>query len=328
MKFDTRRIMTKAVAVTALFCMTMQTTFAALLNLATDPLSVTQVPPKVMLAISKDQQLYKKAYNDYTDLDGDGTIDTNYKHTIEYYGYFDPFKCYKYSSDRFEPAAKSSDKLCDGSTWSGNFLNWVAMSRIDYSTVLFLVGVIYVLLSRFRSSDLYAAAAAIAGNAGLWALWHEQGTTLVQHPQIWLIPPAVCALVAAQLNQSRLKPEQLTAVRYAAMILIYVSSAGEMFITGVADSLLMPMVLAALSVAGAFVGILLRVRAFLYLGTSFLGLAILSMVAHASQNIHHVWPWWTFGITLGLALLTAFATFERHRPAVLQMLDDLQQWEQ
>jgi len=205
---------------------------------------------------------------------------------------------------------------------------WVATSRVDYSTVLFLVGVIYVLLSRFRTSDLYAAAAGIAGNAGLWALWHEQGTTLVEHPQVWLIPPAVCALVAAQLNQNRLKPEQLTAIRYAAMILIYVSSAGEMFITGVAESLLMPMVLAALSVAGAFVGIMLRVRAFLYLGTSFLGLAILSMVAHASQNIHHVWPWWTFGITLGLALLTAFATFERHRPTVLQMLDDLQQWEQ
>src|SRR3712207_56145 len=96
MKLDTKRFFKKAVTIAALFCMTTQTTFAALLNLASEPLAVSQVPPKIMLTVSKDQQLYKKAYNDYSDLDGDGTIETTYKHTIQYYGYFDPFKCYEY----------------------------------------------------------------------------------------------------------------------------------------------------------------------------------------------------------------------------------------
>src|SRR4029079_11498887 len=72
----------------------------------TEPLFIGVTPsPKVMLTISKDQQLYKKAYNDYSDLDGDGQIDTTYKHSILYYGYFDPRKCYLYSqpNGRFEP---------------------------------------------------------------------------------------------------------------------------------------------------------------------------------------------------------------------------------
>src|ERR1051326_2721173 len=96
----------KAIVALALFCMTTQSSFAALLNLAQAPLFVgANIPPKVMLTISKDQQLYKKAYNDYTDLDGDGNMETTYKHTVFYYGYFDPAKCYAYSvaNGRFEP---------------------------------------------------------------------------------------------------------------------------------------------------------------------------------------------------------------------------------
>jgi type IV pilus assembly protein PilY1 len=123
----------KAIAMTAVFCMTTQSTFAALLSLPQVPLyAATATPPKVMLTISKDQQLFKKAYNDYSDLDGDGQLETTYKHAIDYYGYFDPSKCYTYSTsnNRFEPASVSADKYCSGQ-WSGNFLNWVSMSRMD-----------------------------------------------------------------------------------------------------------------------------------------------------------------------------------------------------
>jgi type IV pilus assembly protein PilY1 len=133
MKLTTRRLIEKAIAVTALTCMTAQPTLAALINFAQTPLFIgANVPPQVMLAISKDQQLYKKAYNDYSDLDGDGQIETTYKHAIDYYGYFDPTKCYNYSTanHRFEPASVSASKYCAGN-WSGNFLNWASMSRMD-----------------------------------------------------------------------------------------------------------------------------------------------------------------------------------------------------
>ncbi|WP_167505997.1 PilC/PilY family type IV pilus protein [Desulfosediminicola flagellatus] len=105
----------------------------------TMPISIVSegVTPKVMIATSNDHQLYYAAYNDYTDLDDDGVADTTYSNDIEYYGYFDSYKCYGYSTSntRFEPAAVTADKYCNAGDstgqWSGNFLNWVSMSRID-----------------------------------------------------------------------------------------------------------------------------------------------------------------------------------------------------
>ena len=95
------------------------------------PLSLTtHVKPLVMLNLSNDHQLYFAAYNEYTDVDEDGIVDRTYEHTFNYYGYFDSFKCYNYSSGVFTPASYSADKYCAGN-WSGNFLNWVTMARID-----------------------------------------------------------------------------------------------------------------------------------------------------------------------------------------------------
>lgn len=101
------------------------------------------VKPRVMINASKDHQLYFKAYNDYSDLDGDGIPETTYKHSFNYYGYFDSYKCYTYDpvDKRFEPRSFTTDKYCTSTAgvdndatsgeWSGNFLNWVSMSRID-----------------------------------------------------------------------------------------------------------------------------------------------------------------------------------------------------
>ncbi|MBU3070684.1 hypothetical protein KOI40_12700 [Aestuariicella sp. G3-2] len=85
---------------------------------------------KVLLALSNDHQLYFKSYSDYDDLDFDGTVETTYTHSIDYVGYFDPYKCYTYNNARFEPVSESSSKYCSGN-WSGNFLNWASMTRID-----------------------------------------------------------------------------------------------------------------------------------------------------------------------------------------------------
>jgi len=197
----------------------------------------------------------------------------------------------------------------------------------EYSTVLFVAGLLYVVLSMWRKSFVYGLAAALAGNAGLWALFHEQGASILTHPQMWFIPPALSVLVAAQLNRQRLAAGQLSGIRYLAVTVIYVSSTGDMFITGVGRNLWLPMLLALLSVAGVFAGILMRVRAFLYLGTSFLMLSLVSMVWHAQRSIGHVWPWWAFGIALGLAILAVFGLFEKKQNEVLLALKQLRQWE-
>jgi type IV pilus assembly protein PilY1 len=101
------------------------------LTLAQEPLFlIGSVKPQVMLDISKDQQLYKRAYNDYSDLDNDGQFETTYKHGIDYYGYFDSYKCYEYSGGLYVPVSVTTNKYCSGQ-WSGNFLNWATMTRMD-----------------------------------------------------------------------------------------------------------------------------------------------------------------------------------------------------
>jgi type IV pilus assembly protein PilY1 len=95
----------------------------------------TAIPPLVMLVMERDHRLYYEAYNDASDLDVDGKLDVGYKHSIDYYGYFDPYKCYVYQGSganaKFVPSYTTSDKYCRGDAWSGNFLNWLTMSRID-----------------------------------------------------------------------------------------------------------------------------------------------------------------------------------------------------
>lgn len=96
----------------------------------------TAATPLMMLTLSRDEQLFKKAYPDYTDLNGDGTLDTTYQDTFNYSGYFDAKLCYGYSTtdNRFKAnavATGANGHHCNGSAWSGNFLNWVTMSRID-----------------------------------------------------------------------------------------------------------------------------------------------------------------------------------------------------
>lgn len=104
---------------------------------AQSPLFMTQpVRPIAMLNMSNDHQLFFKLYDDYSDIDGDGEPDTTYKHDYDYYGYFDDGLCYEYSDSRFTPVNTASvDGYCnEGSNsgeWSGNFLNWATMTRVD-----------------------------------------------------------------------------------------------------------------------------------------------------------------------------------------------------
>jgi type IV pilus assembly protein PilY1 len=107
--------------------------FAQVLTPAIPPNIVTSTPrPMIMLNMSKDHQLFYRAYDEFSDLTGDGIPETTYAHSFDYYGYFDSYKCYDYSgtSNRFEPTSINTDKYCSGN-WSGNFLNWATMTRMD-----------------------------------------------------------------------------------------------------------------------------------------------------------------------------------------------------
>lgn len=111
------------------------------------PLSVRQnVRPMVMLVASKEHRLFYEAYNDASDIDGDGTLDTRFKPSLNYLGLFNASLCYEHNdkSDNtglFSPVslASGSGRTCRGK-WSGNWLNYVTTSRIDALRVVLYGG--------------------------------------------------------------------------------------------------------------------------------------------------------------------------------------------
>ena len=102
------------------------------LNIAQQPLFTrASLPPLNMLVMGKDHKIYYEAYNDASDLTGDGVPDVGYKPAIDYYGYFNSYACYNWNGDYFTPASATSDKRCGGTAWSGDFLNYLTTSRMD-----------------------------------------------------------------------------------------------------------------------------------------------------------------------------------------------------
>jgi type IV pilus assembly protein PilY1 len=69
------------------------------------------VEPNIMIILDNSGSMNEPAYN------------AGYKHTTKYYGYFEPYKRYTYSSNVFYRSSAGA--------WDGNFLNWATMRRVD-----------------------------------------------------------------------------------------------------------------------------------------------------------------------------------------------------
>lgn len=124
---------------------------AAPLSIPSVPLAATlNAKPMTMLIAGRDHRLFYEAYNDASDINGDGVLDLRFNPQIEYYGLFDSGICYAYVGTRttndngttkngeyFRPESPVNDsqRRCNGSgqgsLWSGNWLNYVTTSRID-----------------------------------------------------------------------------------------------------------------------------------------------------------------------------------------------------
>jgi hypothetical protein len=201
-------------------------------------------------------------------------------------------------------------------------------SKADGATLMLLAGMAYLSIGVMHDSMFGRILALVFGNLALCLFYGRFETFSFQsHPQLWLIPPAVSALIAAQLNRSLLNPSQLTGIRYFSAAVVYISSTSEIFISGIGDQLWPPIVLALLSVAGILAGILLQVRAFLYFGMLFLLMAMISMVSHAHRRFDHVWPWWAFGIAMGIGILVMFGLFEKRKNELKNFTNHLKEWD-
>lgn len=117
----------------AVSCLTLSVSIHAKpIDLADAPIFVNKaVPPLNLLVMGKDHKLYYEAYSDNSDLDGDSVIDVGYKpEQIDYFGYFNSNLCYTHLGGKFIPEEKANNKTCSNK-WSGDFLNYLATSRMD-----------------------------------------------------------------------------------------------------------------------------------------------------------------------------------------------------
>ena len=118
-------------------------TAPGLITIAQEPLFArAALPPLNMLVMGKDHKIYYEAYNDASDLDGDGVPDVGYqgwqtkvvdgvtKYKIDYFGYFNSYACYTWDGAKFNPVSAAPNKTCTGQ-WSGDFLNYLTTSRMD-----------------------------------------------------------------------------------------------------------------------------------------------------------------------------------------------------
>jgi hypothetical protein len=197
----------------------------------------------------------------------------------------------------------------------------------NYALLWFLAGGLYAVLGLSRWSFGWTLLAALAANAGFWALLAHHEVPPAVHPQLWVIPLALIVLVSEQVHRARLRPDVAAGLRYLGVSMIYVASSADLFLAGVGQSLWLPVVLAVFCVAGVLAGIWLRVRAFLFLGVGFLLLDIFAMVWHAAVDRSQTWLWYASGIVLGAAILALFALFEKRRNDVLKLVEEIRRWD-
>jgi len=182
-----------------------------------------------------------------------------------------------------------------------------------YAWLWFLAGGLYGLVALARNSFGWALLAALATNAALWSLLTHHQVPFAVHPQAWVIPFALIVLVSEHINRARLSAETSNGLRYLGVGMIYVASSADMFIAGVGQSVLLPVILAVLCVIGVLAGMLMRVRPFVFLGIGFLLIDIFAMIWHAAVDMQQTWVWYVSGIVLGVAILALFAVFEKRK---------------
>jgi len=197
----------------------------------------------------------------------------------------------------------------------------------DYKLLFLGAALMNVMLAFFRRSFMHALLAALAGNASLWMMFVGLDFELLDHVQIWLIPPAVSVLIVSQIFQRDMKKESLSTIRYVTVSAIYLASTSEMLLKWASgtEGVLMLAVLAILSLFGIAMGMLIRIRQFVYLGIGFLILSLCGMLT----KVAILGTVWVFGviIVVGAAMMIAMMTREKYAPWIKQKLDEIEAWE-
>jgi len=109
------------------------------------PYVVQNIPPNILIIFDNSGSMFDFAYRDDFDVTYDCMFSTeacfkyNYTGRLDthrYYGYFNPNQWYTYASNRFSPVGTIQGGVRNptnkpANAWSGDFLNWLTMRRVD-----------------------------------------------------------------------------------------------------------------------------------------------------------------------------------------------------
>ncbi|MBD2427952.1 hypothetical protein [Phormidium sp. FACHB-1136] len=161
---------------------------------------------------------------------------------------------------------------------------------------------------RVRVSYLSAAAA-------VWAVWQWLDQRSIQDEVLWMIPLGLTMIYIAQVDPDMQQGDAKTLrhwLRVAAGAVVLFPALGTAHWTG------WPVGILSLGILG--IGLFLRIRAFLYVGTLVFALNALNQLV--LLNATYPFMKWVLGILLGIALIWIAADFERRRAQWLQMTQD------
>ncbi len=170
---------------------------------------------------------------------------------------------------------------------------------------------------------LYLGVLALNGAIYLWApLWAERYGLW----QFYLIPASVSVLALLHLHRRELRPKVLNGARLAALSVLYAGAGLDVFLRPELGVFVLALALALLGIA---VGVVLRIRAFLYAGVAFLVLNVVGQLLrfYPEQALSRA----LILLGLGAAITLGMVVFSLKREAILQRVRiaraDLAAWE-
>jgi len=199
------------------------------------------------------------------------------------------------------------------------------LDSIYASSTLVAGATLYLLMQPRSQNNLPLYLGLLALNVGIY-IWIPSWADNYKLLQLYTIPVAITVLLMLQLHQLELKPHMLNVIRLTALSALYASATLDVFTRPELSIFLLAI---GLSLGGVMLGIALRVRAFLYIGTLFL-------IFNVFGQLIGFYPEDRLGKAIVLMVLGGLITggmiwFNMQREALMQRIRiiraDLAQWE-
>ena len=200
----------------------------------------------------------------------------------------------------------------------------LALKGEGLTLLVFSTATFYGVACYQKQWKMLGYAAAVFYNAFLWLVWSRMGIELSRHPQFYLIPVGLSAILFAEVNRRELGREYANAIRSIGLMVMAVSTAVPMWQF---QSLGAWLTLLLLSLLGIFVGIGLRLQSFLWLGLVCFVFDVVYQLGYVSMN--DALARWGIMLTIGLLLVAFVALNEKKRilETMREYYEQVKKWE-